>query len=281
MSCPTDTYLARTIGGTVTQVTDRPDPEATPQPPDGSHLPAAEDTDRPGQASTPVAEPPSDPIDPQGRTPALGAAPCLAGPAVLAQGSPPPGCRGWVRRGSSGTLIAAGLAKRVGLDIPWAAWIGLFLANWIGNGGILVPIPGLRLVGMTMTAHQGAEGATIFVGLVAGFAMALGQTSFYLTAASGSKHLEDSKDKKEKKAREGRIPDALRKAKDLTADFVDRHGFPTIFTLSTFPNPLTTFATITAGSMGMGFREFLVANFAGHVILGLILALFGQWLLGV
>jgi len=179
------------------------------------------------------------------------------------------------------TLIAAGLAKRVGLDIPWAAWIGLFLANWIGNGGILVPIPGLRLVGMTMTAHQGAEGATIFVGLVAGFAMALGQTSFYLTAASGSKHLQDSKDKKEKKARDGRVAVLLRRAKDKVADFVDRHGFPTIFTLSTFPNPLTTFATITAGSMGMGFREFLVANFLGHVILGLILALFGQWLLGV
>ena len=37
-------------------------------------------------------------------------------------------------------------------------------------------------------------------------------------------------------------------------------------------------STITAGTMGMGFRTFLVANFAGHVILGLILALFGRWL---
>ncbi len=180
-----------------------------------------------------------------------------------------------------GTLIAAGLAKRLGLDIPWAAWIGLFLANWIGNGGILVPIPGLRLVGMTMAAHQGAEGPTILVGLVAGFAMALGQTSFYLTAASGSKHLEGSKATSDKNPRKGRIPDALRKSKDVTEEFVGRHGVPTIFTLSTFPNPLTTFATITAGSMGMGFRRFLVANFAGHVILGLILALFGQRLLGV
>ena len=103
---------------------------------------------------------------------------------------------------------------------------------------------------------------------------------FYLTAAGGSKHLQGTT-KKEKAPREGRIPDALRKAKDLTEDYVDRLGIPTIFTLSTFPNPLTTFATITAGSMGMGFRSFLVANFAGHVILGLILALFGEWLLGV
>jgi membrane protein DedA with SNARE-associated domain len=69
----------------------------------------------------------------------------------------------------------------------------------------------------------------------------------------------------------------MRRAKERTKDFVERHGFPTIFTLSVLPNPLTTFATITAGTMGMSFRTFLVANFAGHVILGLILALFGQW----
>ena len=173
-----------------------------------------------------------------------------------------------------GTLIVL-VIKPLGLDIPWAAWIGLFLANWIGNGGILVPIPGLRFVGWTMAAHQGAEGPTILVGLVAGFAMALGQTSFYLTAAAGSDRFSGKG-----KDRSGSAADMLRKAKDRTEDFVERHGFPTIFTLSALPNPLTTFATITAGTMGMSFRTFLVANFAGHVILGVILALFGQRLLG-
>lgn len=171
-----------------------------------------------------------------------------------------------------GTLVVL-VIEPLGLDITWAAWIGLFLANWIGNGGILVPIPGLRFVGWTMAAHQGADGPTILVGLVAGFAMALGQTSFYLTAAAGSDRLSGKG-----KDRSGRAADVLYRAKARTEDFVERHGFPTIFTLSLLPNPLTTFATITAGSMGMGFRTFLVANFAGHVILGLILALFGRWL---
>jgi membrane protein DedA with SNARE-associated domain len=172
-----------------------------------------------------------------------------------------------------GTLVVL-VVKPLGLDIAWAAWIGLFLANWIGNGGILVPIPGLRLVGWTMAAHQGAEGPTLLVGLVAGLAMALGQTSFYLTAAAGSDRLSGKG-----KDRSGRAADVLYRAKARIEDFVERHGFPTIFTLSLLPNPLTTFATITAGSMGMGFRTFLVANFAGHVILGFILALFGRWLL--
>jgi membrane protein DedA with SNARE-associated domain len=176
-----------------------------------------------------------------------------------------------------GTLVIL-VIKPLGLDIIWAAWIGLFLANWIGNGGILVPIPGLRLVGWTMAAHQGAEGPTLLVGLVAGVAMALGQTSFYLTAAAGSDRLKGSGKKKE---RSGRLVEILQQVQATIERFMQDHGFPTIFTLSLVPSPFMTFASITAATMGMGFREFLAANFLGHIVLGLILALFGQWLLGV
>jgi membrane protein DedA with SNARE-associated domain len=261
-------------------VTDEADDQKTADPPSGSTPSVPVDADGP-VSTDPDGQQPPDPTDPRGQAPRH----FLRLHAWLDQRFSPKARRRLgvvVGFGAAlgGTLIAAGLAKRLGLDIPWAAWIGLFLANWIGNGGILVPIPGLRLVGMAMAAYQGAYGSTILVGLVAGFAMALGQTSFYLTAASGSRHLQDPA-KKEKKPREGRLAQTMRKAMEVTADFVDRHGIPTIFTLSTFPNPLTTFATITAGSMGMGFREFLIANFAGHVLLGLILALFGQRLLGV
>ena len=79
--------------------------------------------------------------------------------------------------------------------------------------------------------------------------MALGQTSFYLTAAAGSDRLSGKG-----KDPSGRAADVPYRAKARTEDFVERHGFPTIFTLSVLPNPLTTFATITAGSMGMGFH---------------------------
>ena len=104
--------------------------------------------------------------------------------------------------------------------------------------------------------------------------MALGQTSFYLTVAGGSARLHSSKES----GRSGQIADVMGGAEERTEDFVQRHGFATIFALSLVPKPLTTFATTTAGSLGMGFRGFLVANFLGHVILGLILALFGRWL---
>jgi membrane protein DedA with SNARE-associated domain len=175
-----------------------------------------------------------------------------------------------------GTLIALHLARSLEPGISLGAWAGLFLANWIGNGGLLVPIPGLRLVGWTMIVHQGAGDATILVGLVGGLAMGLGQISFYLSAAAASGHHSES----EKPSHLGRVAVALRRAQARTAQFVELHGISTIFTLSLFPNPLTTFASITAGATGMGFSRFLPADFAGHVILGLILALFGRWMLG-
>ncbi len=173
-----------------------------------------------------------------------------------------------------GTLIALDLARSLEPGISLVAWLGLFLANWIGNGGLLVPIPGLRLVGWTMIVHQGAGDATILVGLVGGVAMALGQLSFYVSAAAAAGHAVESQTPRHA----GRVAVALRRAQDRTARFVELHGFPTIFTLSLLPNPLTTFASITAGTMGMGFRRFLPADLAGHVILGLILALFGRWM---
>ena len=83
--------------------------------------------------------------------------------------------------------------------------------------------------------------------------MGLGQMSFYCTAAAGSKRARGSK----KAPRSGRIVDFMRRMKERVAQFFELHGIPTIFGLSLVPNPLTTFASITAGSLGMGFRRFL------------------------
>ena len=180
-----------------------------------------------------------------------------------------------------GTLAAIDIGAELGLGLPLAAWAGLFLANWIGNGGILVPIPGLRFIGWTMTVHQATEGLAIIVGLIAGLAMALGQTSYYLSASAGSRRVHEHGEPR-RAAKEGghRVGDLVRRAHATIESLLRDYGVPTIFSLSAVPNPFTTFASITAGSMGMAFKRFLVSNFAGHVVLGLILALFGTWLIG-
>src|SRR5262245_50768646 len=91
--------------------------------------------------------------------------------------------------GLAATIVAVAIsASRVlfvlfdALDI--LAYAGLFVTNWVANGGLLVPVPGLRLVGWLMIIQQGGTLDPFVAGSVGGIAMALGQTSLYIAAAS-------------------------------------------------------------------------------------------------
>lgn len=59
----------------------------------------------------------------------------------------------------------------------------LFLVNWLGNGGVLVPIPGARFIGLLMIFQQAVILPSLEVFLVAGAAMGLGQLSYYVAGA--------------------------------------------------------------------------------------------------
>lgn len=73
-----------------------------------------------------------------------------------------------------------------GLDI--VALIAVFLVNWLGNGGALVPIPGARFAGLLLIFNQAVLLPSWEVFGVAGLGMALGLLSYYIagvrTAAS-------------------------------------------------------------------------------------------------
>lgn len=58
--------------------------------------------------------------------------------------------------------------------------VTLFLVNWLGNGGVLVPIPGARFIGLLMVFQQAVVLPAWEVVLVAGAAMGLGQLSYYV-----------------------------------------------------------------------------------------------------
>jgi hypothetical protein len=68
-------------------------------------------------------------------------------------------------------------------DLSALALVGLFLVNWLGNGGILVPIPGARFIGLLMVFQQAVLVPSWEVFLVAGAAMGLGQLSYYVAGA--------------------------------------------------------------------------------------------------
>ena len=68
-----------------------------------------------------------------------------------------------------------------GLDT--LALVGLFLINWIGNGGVLVPIPGARFLGLLVIFQQAVMLPSWEVFAVSGAAMALGLTTYYIAGA--------------------------------------------------------------------------------------------------
>jgi membrane protein YqaA with SNARE-associated domain len=56
---------------------------------------------------------------------------------------------------------------------------------------------------------------------------------------------------------------------------MNRWGMATLFVLSAIPNPLFEIAGLTAGSVRMPFRRFIISVTAGKILRGMILAYYG------
>jgi len=57
---------------------------------------------------------------------------------------------------------------------------------------------------------------------------------------------------------------------------MDRWGMLTLFALSAIPNPAFEIAGLTAGSVRMSFRRFIVSVTAGKIVRGVLIAYYGQ-----
>ena len=161
------------------------------------------------------------------------------------------------------------------------AYMGLFIVNWVANGGLLVPIPGLRIVGWLLIISQGAALDPAIAGIVGGVAMASGQTSYYVAGDAGRRRTsghDTAASRPPRHARLARLSSGPRvvRAKERITRLIRVHGFATISLLSLVPSPLTTFGCATAGAMGMGFRRFVLASLLGRIALGLFLAYLGS-----
>lgn len=183
---------------------------------------------------------------------------------------------------AAATIFLSAQLLRLLLDITdLGSYVGLFVVNWVANGGLLVPIPGLRVVGWLLIISQGAALDPAIAGIVGGIAMALGQTSYYIAGDAGrqraSTHATDvpGPSRHARLARMSASP-RLQHAKGRITELIGQHGFATITLLSLIPSPLTAFACGTAGAMGMGFRRFVLASLLGRIALGLLLAYLGS-----
>ncbi|MFN8623586.1 MAG: hypothetical protein U0869_22835 [Chloroflexota bacterium] len=201
------------------------------------------------------------------------------------------------------TIIASSrLLRLLFQELDILAYAGLFIACWIGAGGALVPIPGVRPVSWFMIVQQGAALDPLVVALIAASAMALGQTSYFLVArAARRRHLAGAAapdtpdaaaagptplglDDDEDDPPEPPPPPTSRRAKALAraqarvTRQVREHGMATVFAVCALPTPLTTLTTTAAAGSGMGYARYLPAAFAGFLVLCSVLVLFGQGL---
>jgi membrane protein DedA with SNARE-associated domain len=86
-------------------------------------------------------------------------------------------------------LPLLGRVAGVAIDLGFVPYIALVILCWVGEGGLLVPIPGVRLLSWLTIIQQGANLNPVVVALLAAVAMALGQTSYFLVVRSGSRYV--------------------------------------------------------------------------------------------
>ena len=206
------------------------------------------------------------------------------------------------------TIIASSrILRLLHQELDILAYAGLFAACWVGAGGALVPVPGVRPISWFMIVQQGAALDPVVVALVAATAMALGQTSYFLAARAARRraigHAAAPPDvaldlvppglpDPDTPAPVGSLPAGSlaapsppgRRAQRMDAARrrvtrqVQTHGIATVFAVCALPTPLTTLTTTAAAAAGMGYGRYLPAAFGGYLVLSSVLVLFGQGL---
>ncbi len=195
------------------------------------------------------------------------------------------------------TVIASSRLLRYAFDdLDIFAYIGLFIACWVGAGGALVPVPGVRPISWLMVIQQAAALNPWTVAVVAATAMALGQSSYFLaTRAAIARHeksvasgdeadsaveedptVEDETTEPEEPS--GRAAVVIR-MKHRVDDRVHRHATSTAFLTTMLPSPLTTIATTASASAGTRYPRWLAPAFLGYLLFATVLAVVGQGLL--
>jgi membrane protein YqaA with SNARE-associated domain len=147
---------------------------------------------------------------------------------------------------------------------------GVFLANLASTATVFIPVPGLTAVGQALILQQGDILNPVYVGLLGGTGMALGEVTAYVAGTVGSEVVEE----------EGiQAPRPIRRVVERIVYYVDwlmdHYGFITLLVLSAIPNPAFELAGITAGASRMNFWRFMIAVMIGKNIRGLTLAFLG------
>jgi hypothetical protein len=201
-------------------------------------------------------------------------------------------------------LTSTRLLRTVFETLDIFAFLGLFLINWIGNGGILVPVPGARFIGLIMIFQQALILPSWEVFAVSGAAMALGLVSYYVAGARSADAYEkgdsegaqqvvadttiltpvdepaetpDPSDDGAISSRRHRLKHRFsatsKRAQERAQPTIEKHGVQGMFWLCFAPSPAGAAAAFLGGAMRFGFTRFLLAAFTSKYLLAGIIVL--------
>ena len=151
-------------------------------------------------------------------------------------------------------------------------YTSVFLMNLASTATFYFPVPGLTAAAQALIATEGERSdLTWLVGILGGLGMAVGEITAYYAGYLGAELV---------RGRELPGPRRFHKTIERAIRGVNwlmgRYGMATLFVLSAIPNPLFEIAGLTAGSVRMAFRRFIVSVTGGKIVRGLLLAYFGK-----
>ena len=142
-------------------------------------------------------------------------------------------------------------------DLETYGYLGAFLIAVATSATIILPVPGIVLIGALGVAYD-----PVLIGLAAGAGSALGEITGYMAGFSGQVVFENS-----------RFYPRLER-------WMRRRGFIAITVLSFVPNPFFDVAGATAGALRFPLWKFLLACFVGKAVRYSLVAWLG-WFVGV
>ncbi len=152
-------------------------------------------------------------------------------------------------------------------------------ATWINNLSGWGPVAYLAAFGITALANASVIVPVPYPGVIARMAAVLGDPIGISLAGAAGSTIGESTGFLVGRAGKAVVEDT-RFYRWLRQQFrSERRAFIVLLVLSAPPNPFFDIAGITAGSLGVSYRTFLVASFLGRIVKMLIFAELGQQLL--
>ncbi len=150
-------------------------------------------------------------------------------------------------------------------------YFGVFLTNLASTATFYFPVPGLTAAAQTLIATEGEnDNFPWLVGIAGGIGMAVGEVTAYYAGYLGAEMVRGRELPGPK-----RFHSTINRITARISWLMDRWGMATLFTLSALPNPLFEIAGLTAGSVRMPFRRFLVSVTSGKIVRGVLIAYYG------